>query len=183
LLEAKAHRQGPSWPNRDAYRVDRTVRIRLDTALGGAGRTAGARSPRGLTGCCSLPIRRGVGRIFALSENSRLEAGEQVGFMLTWSQSYRAAPEIRQVNEALATAESFWSRWSKRCEPCSQWTDAVMRSLLVLKSLSHCETGDIVAAGTTSLPEKIGGNRNWDCRYCWLRCNLHALFSTRRRVY
>jgi GH15 family glucan-1,4-alpha-glucosidase len=97
--------------------------------------------------------------------------------MLTWSLSYRPAPEIRSINEALATAESFWDGWSKRCKPRPEWSEAVMRSLLTLKSLSHRETGGIVAAGTTSLPEKIGGNRNWDYRYCWLRDATFTLYA------
>jgi len=120
------------------------------------------------------PLR---GQDFRTVGKFNLGAGEQIGFMLTWSPSYHAAPEPRDVNEALATAESFWKKWSKRREPCPQWSDAVMRSLLILKSLSHRETGGIVAAGTTSLPEKIGGNRNWDYRYCWLRDATFTLYA------
>jgi GH15 family glucan-1,4-alpha-glucosidase len=120
------------------------------------------------------PVR---GQDFRTVGKFKVEAGDQVGFMLTWSPSYRPAPEIRSINEALATAESFWDGWSKRCKPRSEWSEEVMRSLLTLKSLSHRETGGIVAAGTTSLPEKIGGNRNWDYRYCWLRDATFTLYA------
>ena len=120
------------------------------------------------------PLR---GQDFRTVGKFKVEAGEQIGFMLTWSRSYHAAPDIRHVDEALANAESFWKKWSKRHEPCPEWSDAVMRSLLILKSLSHRETGGIVAAGTTSLPEKIRGSRNWDYRYCWLRDATFTLYA------
>jgi GH15 family glucan-1,4-alpha-glucosidase len=120
------------------------------------------------------PVR---GQDFRTVGKFKVEAGDQLGFMLTWSPSYRPAPKIRSINEALATAESFWDGWSKRCKPRPEWSEAVMRSLLTLKSLSHRETGGIVAAGTTSLPEKIGGNRNWDYRYCWLRDATFTLYA------
>ena len=106
-----------------------------------------------------------------------IEAGDEVGFMLTWSRSYQAAPEDRSVREALASAESFWNKWSERFKPGPEWSKEVMRSLLTLKALSHRETGGIVAAGTTSLPEKIGGSRNWDYRYCWLRDATFTLYA------
>ena len=71
----------------------------------------------------------------------------------------------------------FWSDWSARFKPAGEWSAAVMRSLLILKALSHRETGGIVAAGTTSLPEKIGGSRNWDYRFCWLRDATFTLYA------
>jgi GH15 family glucan-1,4-alpha-glucosidase len=104
-------------------------------------------------------------------------ADDEVGFVLTWSLSYCAPPALRSASEALASAESFWSEWSERFKTGPEWSKAVVRSLLTLKALSHRETGGIVAAGTTSLPEKIGGNRNWDYRYCWLRDATFTLYA------
>src|SRR6202012_1766746 len=70
---------------------------------------------------------------------------------------------------ALEETEKFWTEWSNICRIKGKWRNVVMRSLLTLKGLSYAPSGGIVAAATTSLPEKIGGSRNWDYRYCWLR--------------
>jgi GH15 family glucan-1,4-alpha-glucosidase len=78
---------------------------------------------------------------------------------------------------ALAQTETFWRDWSARCPPIGPWSEAVKRSLLTLKALSYEPTGGIVAAPTTSLPEQIGGPRNWDYRYCWLRDSAFTLLA------
>jgi GH15 family glucan-1,4-alpha-glucosidase len=106
-----------------------------------------------------------------------IAAGEEVGFVLSWSLSYFPAPEPLRAGEGLARAEAFWTKWSARSKVGQEWSHAVMRSLLTLKALSHRETGGIVAAGTTSLPEKIGGQRNWDYRFCWLRDATFTLYA------
>jgi len=106
-----------------------------------------------------------------------LRAGEEVSFVLTWSHSFRDDPPRIDALEALRSAESFWETWAKSCQPAGEWSDAMRRSILTLKSLSHWQTGGIVAAGTTSLPEKIGGTRNWDYRYCWLRDATLTLYA------
>ena len=106
-----------------------------------------------------------------------ISAGDEVAFTLSWSRSYHPAPAPLRAADALAQAEAFWSDWSTRFKPVGQWSKAVMRSLLTLKALSHRETGGIVAAGTTSLPEKIGGSRNWDYRFCWLRDATFTLYA------
>jgi GH15 family glucan-1,4-alpha-glucosidase len=98
-----------------------------------------------------------------------VEAGDRIPFVLTWFQSHCEAPEAIEAEQALRETESFWNVWSQRCEYDGEWRDAVVRSLVVLKALSYQPTGGIVAAPTTSLPEQIGGVRNWDYRYCWLR--------------
>jgi GH15 family glucan-1,4-alpha-glucosidase len=110
-----------------------------------------------------------------------LGAGEMVDFTLTWTPSYKPYPDRIDTNEALREAERGWLEWSGQFEGRGEWNDAVLRSLLTLKALAHFETGGIVAAATTSLPEQIGGTRNWDYRYCWLRdatLTLYALMQS-----
>jgi GH15 family glucan-1,4-alpha-glucosidase len=101
--------------------------------------------------------------------------GAEIGFTLSWTPSYRAAPPRLDPAEALAQVDDFWHDWAATFKPIGDpspdglWSGAILRSLLTLKALAHWETGGIVAAGTTSLPESLGGSRNWDYRYCWLR--------------
>jgi GH15 family glucan-1,4-alpha-glucosidase len=109
--------------------------------------------------------------------------GEMVPFVLTHGASYRTPPEPIDAAEALARTESFWREWSDRCPSVGAWTEPVKRSLLVLKSLTYEPTGGIVAAVTTSLPERIGGARNWDYRYCWLRDATLTLLAFMRLGY
>ena len=87
------------------------------------------------------------------------------------------APAPLPAAQTLEQVESSWSGWAARCNPGEHRSDAVLRSLLTLKALTHWETGGIVAAGTTSLPEKSGGSRNWDYRYCWLRDATFTLLA------
>ena len=96
-------------------------------------------------------------------------AGETVAFSLTWSPSHLPPPDPVDPGAALADTESFWRDWSARCGPAGAWTEAVRRSLITLKALTYAPTGGIVAAATTSLPERLGGERNWDYRFCWVR--------------
>lgn len=98
-----------------------------------------------------------------------VQAGEQVPFVLTYGPSTAPRPVQPDVETALANTESFWRDFASRCPPVGAYTDTVKRSLITLKALTYMPTGGIVAAATTSLPEQIGGPRNWDYRYCWLR--------------
>ena len=107
----------------------------------------------------------------------QVEAGQEVRFVLTWTPSYKADPEPVSATRALKQAETFWADWAAAFKPKGEWADAVMRSLLTLKGLSHWETGGIVAAATTSLPEQLGGTRNWDYRFCWLRDVTFTLYA------
>ena len=107
--------------------------------------------------------------------------GEEIPFMFSRSLSYREDPEKLNAAVALDRVEKFWTGWSAPFQNHSEWSEPMLRSLITLKALSHWETGGIVAAATTSLPEKIGGTRNWDYRYCWLRdatMTLYALMET-----
>jgi GH15 family glucan-1,4-alpha-glucosidase len=97
--------------------------------------------------------------------------GERIPFVLTWYPSHDPPPEAIEPEVALAETESFWREWVDSCgeDLPEEWAPLVRRSLVVLKALTYAPTGGIVAAPTTSLPEWIGGVRNWDYRYCWLR--------------
>jgi GH15 family glucan-1,4-alpha-glucosidase len=95
--------------------------------------------------------------------------GMRERFSLTWFQSHVEAPAVEDPDSALARTDAWWRDWSSRCTYTGEWSDAVSRSLITLKALTDQETGAVVAAPTTSLPEDLGGVRNWDYRYCWLR--------------
>ena len=104
-------------------------------------------------------------------------AGETVPFVMSWGLSHLPRPQPIDAEQALRRVETFWRRWVSRCCPAGPWSDAVKRSLVILKGLTYAATGGIVAAPTTSLPEEIGGTRNWDYRYCWLRDATFTLLA------
>jgi GH15 family glucan-1,4-alpha-glucosidase len=106
-----------------------------------------------------------------------VKEGERVPFVLTWFPSHLEPPRKINPEHALRDTEKYWSDWTKRCRPIGQAHEAVVRSLITLKGLTYAPTGGIVAAATTSLPEEIGGVRNWDYRYCWLRDATYTLFA------
>jgi GH15 family glucan-1,4-alpha-glucosidase len=98
-----------------------------------------------------------------------VEAGETVDIVLTWYPAHRTAPEALDVSEQLERTTEWWRDWSNTITATGRYQAIVERSLLVLRALTHEDTGGIVAAATTSLPETHGGSRNWDYRYVWLR--------------
>jgi GH15 family glucan-1,4-alpha-glucosidase len=100
-----------------------------------------------------------------------IEEGERMPFALTWYPSHEQPPDRIDPEVALAETEGFWREWNTKCtaDVPEEWRDLLHRSLMTLKTLIYAPTGGIVAAPTTSLPEWIGGVRNWDYRYCWLR--------------
>lgn len=104
-----------------------------------------------------------------------VSAGEEIPFALSWGLSWQALPDAPDVSAAIDEVTTWWAHWSSRCKDCDSWTPAVKRSLITLKALTHRDTGGIIAAATTSLPEQIGGERNWDYRYCWLRDSTFTL--------
>jgi GH15 family glucan-1,4-alpha-glucosidase len=106
-----------------------------------------------------------------------VRAGEKIGFELAWCHTYDTPQVEADVGASLRETEASWSEWAGRCHYGGEWRDAVMRSMITLKALTYAPTGGIVAAPTTSLPERIGGVRNWDYRYCWLRDSTFALYA------
>jgi len=104
-------------------------------------------------------------------------AGETIPFVMSYGLSHLPLRAPIDAEQALRRVETFWRRWSSRCCPAGPWTEAVRSSLVALKGLTYTTTGGIVAAATTSLPEQLGGNRNWDYRYCWLRDATFTLLA------
>jgi GH15 family glucan-1,4-alpha-glucosidase len=96
-------------------------------------------------------------------------AEETVPFVLSFGSSSQSPPPAIDAYETLERTEASWRQWSDRCSGVGPWNEVVKRSLITLKALTYAPTGGIVAAATTSLPERVGGVRNWDYRYCWLR--------------
>jgi len=106
-----------------------------------------------------------------------IQESETVSFVLTYGLSYEAPPHAIDAEKALQEAEHFWRHWSGRSKSDGPYADAIERSLITLKALTYRPTGGIVAAVTTSLPEALGGPRNWDYRYCWLRDATFTLLA------
>jgi GH15 family glucan-1,4-alpha-glucosidase len=106
-----------------------------------------------------------------------VEAGQSIPFTLSHGSSFQSPPAAIDPLEALARTETFWRQWSDRCADLGPWTEAVKRSLITLKALTYAPTGGMVAAATTSLPERLGGTRNWDYRFCWLRDATYTLLA------
>jgi GH15 family glucan-1,4-alpha-glucosidase len=109
--------------------------------------------------------------------------GERKHFVLTWHPSHERPPPGVDAERALAHTDLFWREWAAHCTFTGEWRDAVMRSLLTLKALTFSPTGAIMAAPTTSLPEQLGGVRNWDYRFCWLRDATFTLYSLMEAGY
>ena len=115
----------------------------------------------------------------AMTTVSRFDVakGERIPFVLTHGASHLKLPPSPDPDDALYETQRHWSAWSSQCTFDGPGAEAVKRSLMVLKALTYAPTGGIVAAPTTSLPEKLGGNRNWDYRFCWLRDAVITLFA------
>ncbi len=109
--------------------------------------------------------------------------GQEVPFVLTWFPSHQEPPRPPNGRFVVHETEMWWQSWAAQCDFDGPWRDAVVRSLVTLKALTYQPTGGIVAAATTSLPETLGGERNWDYRYCWLRDATLTLESLMRGGY
>lgn len=122
----------------------------------------------------SVPVR---GENLTTVADFKVSAGERVWFTLTYGASHHRDPRPVEFQQAIKDTESFWRKWTGDLKYEGEYRDAVERSLIVLKALTFRPTGGIVAAATTSLPEAIGGQRNWDYRYCWLRDTTFTLLA------
>ncbi|MBS9536188.1 glycoside hydrolase family 15 protein [Mycobacterium sp. M1] len=133
------------------------------------------------TVCLTTPVNI-RGDHFSTVAEFDVAAGEVVPFVLTHSASHLVPEAVRaEAQQALVKTESFWTNWISHCTYRGEWEAEVRRAVITLKALTYAPTGGIVAAATTSLPEDIGGVRNWDYRYCWLRdatFTLQALLGT-----
>lgn len=138
---------------------------------GGIRATAGPDTIR-----CRAPIELRGEDLRTVAEFTVAE-GQRIPFTLTWSPTYHPEPKPEDSEQSLRETEGWWQEWSDRCTYQGEWRDAVMRSLIVLKALTYAPTGGTIAAATTSLPEQLGGPRNWDYRYCWLRDATYTLYA------
>ncbi|MFD0308871.1 glycoside hydrolase family 15 protein [Streptomyces sp. NPDC127119] len=109
--------------------------------------------------------------------------GDRIAFTISWEPSHKQPPALPEPEQALEATEEFWRDWVAQCTYHGPYREAVVRSLITLKALTYAPTGGIVAAPTTSLPEEIGGVRNWDYRYTWLRDAAITLSSLLRTGY
>ena len=103
--------------------------------------------------------------------------GQKVPFVLVWHPAHDGAPAMIDAEETIEHTEQWWREWSGRCSYEGPYRPHVVRSLITLKALTYAPTGGIVAAATTSLPERLGGVRNWDYRYCWVRDATFTLYA------
>ena len=124
-----------------------------------------------------------VGRNFHTVGEFSVNAGDRVPFTLSWFPPHRPPPGEIDPEAALEATERYWLDWANTCTHVGEWHDDVHRSLLTLKALTYGPTGGIVAAPTTSLPERLGGVRNWDYRFCWLRDATLTLLTFLRAGY
>jgi len=123
------------------------------------------------------------GKDFATYGDFEIGAGDRAWFVLTWHASHLPVPTPVDALAALEPATSYWTEWIARCRDPGSSSEEVTRSLLTLKALTYSPSGGIVAAPTTSLPEELGGERNWDYRYCWLRDATMTLAALIRSGY
>jgi len=128
----------------------------------------------------SLRFRAGVefqGKDFRTAAEFTVSEGSRIPFELVWFPTYGIQPNNTDAETNLEKTDQWWRNWSGRCTYEGHWREAVLRSLITLKALTYDPTGGIVAAVATSVPEKIGGTRNWDYRYCWIRDATFTLYA------
>ena len=123
------------------------------------------------------------GEDFTTVADFTVAQGQEVAFVLCWYPSYQEPPPETDPRQAIQETQRWWEEWSNRCSYHGPWREQVLRSLITLKALTYEPTGGIVAAATTSLPEQLGGVRNWDYRYCWLRDATFTLYALTEAGY
>src|SRR3954452_1877380 len=112
-----------------------------------------------------VPLQSGA----ATTAEFTVNEGQRLGFSLAWYPAVEDAPPPLDASAALRRTEQYWAEWTERCTYSGEWRDEVVRSLITVKALQYAPTGAVCAAATTSLPEQLGGVRNWDYRFSWLR--------------
>lgn len=161
-----------------AMRMELVIRCDYGSVIPWVRRAEGGISA--VAGPDALRLRTSVtprGEDFRTVAEFTVRAGERVPFMLSWHPSHLPPPPPVDVAAEIERTRRWWQEWSSRCTYEGEWRDAVLRSLITLKALSYAPTGGLVAAPTTSLPEQLGGVRNWDYRYCWLRDATFSLYA------
>jgi GH15 family glucan-1,4-alpha-glucosidase len=144
------------------------------------GALVGVAGPDGVT--LRTPVEL-EGRDFRTYASFTVSKGDRVPFVLTWFRSHEQPPASVDAEVALKDTVAYWEGWANRCTHGGRWHDDIHRSVLTLKALTYAPTGGVVAAPTTSLPEALGGVRNWDYRFCWLRDATLTLLALIRSGY
>jgi len=166
-----------------AMRLDLTLRFQYGAIRPWVTRLPEGRGIRAVAGPDQVILHADValrGEGMATAADFTIHAGQDIHFVLTHGESHAAAPSPPDPRSALRQALTHWRAWSEGRLRTQRWNAPIQRSLLTLKALSHRVTGGMVAAPTTSLPEWIGGSRNWDYRYCWLRDSAFSLRALMR---
>jgi len=146
-------------------------------------------TPHGITAVAGPDVLRLFSDVPLHGENLHtvgdftVAAGQTVSFVLTWLPSHLHVLHRIDAGQAVQATEAWWREWSDRCTYEGEWRDAVVRSLITLKAMTYAPTGGIIAAVTTSLPEQLGGCRNWDYRFCWLRDASYTLYALLQNGY
>ena len=142
--------------------------------------TSKAGGLRAIAGPDAIKLRTPVamrGEDFTTKADFTVSEGQRIPFTLTYFRSHEPEPGSKHPINMLNETEAWWREWVGRCGAEDPWRDEIVRSLITLKALTYGPTGGIVAAATTSVPEKIGGERNWDYRICWLRDSTFTLYA------
>jgi GH15 family glucan-1,4-alpha-glucosidase len=161
-------------------RMDLRIRFDYGRIVPWVTRENGGRRLRAVAGPHSVTLETPIttrGEDYSTVAGFTVAAGDRVPFVLAYEASHLPPPRLCDWRGALEETEAFWTDWIDRCNYRGDWPEAVKRSLVTVKALTYRPTGGIVAAPTTSLPERIGGERNWDYRYCWLRDASFTLLS------
>lgn len=169
-----------------AMRMDLTIRFGFGTDIPWVKRSDDRSALLAICGQDMAVLRTPVetrGENMTTVAEFTVNAGETIPFVLTYAPSHLPVPRAIDPDRALADTEGFWRDWARHCTYQGENRDLVMRSLVTLKALTFGPTGGIVAAPTTSLPEKLGGWRNWDYRFCWLRDATFTLLALMNSGY
>ena len=168
-----------------AMRMELTIRFDYGSVMPWVRRLPDGRLGA-IAGADALVLQEGVethGEGPMTAADFTVRAGQRVPFVLSWHPSHEPPPRLMDAVQVLDDTQAWWQEWSGRCCYRGPWEEVVRGSLVTLKALTYAPTGGMVAAATTSLPELIGGVRNWDYRYCWLRDATYTLYALAHAGY